>query len=679
MIQTTGNNCNCTPYNGPIISLNNANSQPAGSTATIHWGANGLGGTTTTFPIGSANLLNNPFINFPGQQNPGPTTHYNTPGSYNLMYLVNYPNGCTYSTYVIMSYGAAAISLGTLSAQTQCNPLIYNLTFANQTPGNTYVINWGDGTPNTTFTYPNLPLLPNGVPHQYAPSSCANGVPQPYTITITATNPCQGSTTTSTIGPFFVNQLPTAAFTSNPGNSICQNQSIIFTNTSTGGLSIANGTCNTQYNFNWSVDYWNGLSGNGYQVTSGSMGDPFNSPAINGSNQITVQFTQPGTYAVSINATNSACGNDNETQTITVNPIPIVPNQTATICSGNTFVIVPQNNPPTTVVPNGTSYTWVPTPNPNVVGEVNGTNDSIIGTLVNVTNVNQTVIYTVTPTVNGCQGAPFTVSVTVVPAVVIPNYTQTICNGGTFSISPTNAPPITIIPNGTTFAWTVVDNPNVTGESNGSGLPLSQTLTSNVASPAQNVVYTVTATAPGGNCPNTVFTATININVVTPPVIAGGLTICAGGNPIAFTNTTAASGSGTLSYQWQSSTVSAVAGFSNIVGATGPTYDPAGTLSQSQTICSGGNALAFTTITAATGTGTLSYQWQSSTVSAVAGFSNMVGETNPTFDPPAGQTVTTFYQLVVTSTLNGIVCTATSNVLSVSVNNISASVIGTDQ
>lgn len=137
MIQTIGNNCSCVQYTGPMISLNNANFLPAGSTATILWGANGLGGTSTTFPVGMSNTLTQPF-NFPGQQNnnvpAAPASHYNTPGSYNLMYLVTYPNGCTYSTYVIMSYGAGAISLGTLSAQTQCNPLNYILTFANQTP-----------------------------------------------------------------------------------------------------------------------------------------------------------------------------------------------------------------------------------------------------------------------------------------------------------------------------------------------------------------------------------------------------------------------------------------------------------------------------------------------------------------------------------------------------------------
>lgn len=718
MIQTNGNNCNCNQYTGPMISLNNANNQPTGTTATIHWGANGLGGTTTTFPIGSANILNNPF-NFPGQQNnnvpAGPASHYNSPGSYNLMYLVNYPNGCTYSTYVIMSYGAAAISLGTLSAQTQCNPLIYNLTFANQTPGNTYVINWGDGTPNTTYTYPNLPLLPNGVPHQYSPSTCVNGVPQPYNITVTATNPCQGSTTTSTIGPFNVSQLPTSTFTSNPGNSICQNQSITFTNTSNGGLSVANGQCSNAYNFGWSIDYSNGLSGPGYQVTSGTMGDPFNIPLNNGSNQITVQFTQPGTYSVSLDAVNSSCGNDNETKTITVNPIPIVPNQTATICSGSTFVITPQNNPPNTIIPTGTTYSWVATTTPNVSGEVNGNNDTISGTLVNLTNVNQTVIYTVTPFVNGCQGAPFTLTVTVIPAVVVPNFTQTICNGGAFTVNPTNAPPTTIIPAGTTFAWTVVDNPNVSGESNGTGMPLSQTLTTNVASPAQSVVYNVVATSPTVGCPNTIFTVTVNINLVTPPTISSDTTICAGGDPSAFVNTTLATASGTLTYQWQSATVAA-GPYTNISGATGPTYNPpagisvttyyrvivtstlngvactatsntrivtvnnvsAGLLSTSQTICSGGDPNIFTVTTAATGTGTLSYQWQSAT--AVGGpWTNLVGETNPTFDPPAGQTTTTYFRLVVTSTLNGIQCSATSAVLTITVNNVTPSLVSGNQ
>ena len=38
---------------------------------------------------------------------------------------------------------------------------------------------------------------------------------------------------------------------------------------------------------------------------------------------------------------------------------PVIPTyQQITICSGDTFVFDPVNNPPTTLVPDGTTYTW---------------------------------------------------------------------------------------------------------------------------------------------------------------------------------------------------------------------------------------------------------------------------------------------------------------------------------
>ena len=127
--QATGNNCQCSQFGpGPIVSLTNANTLPAGSSATINWGAIGTGTLSTTFPIGSANPLSI-LTSFPGQQNGvTPASHYNSPGAYNMVYMVTLPGGCVYSYYCIMSYGGGAISLGTLTAQTQCNPLLYNLT-----------------------------------------------------------------------------------------------------------------------------------------------------------------------------------------------------------------------------------------------------------------------------------------------------------------------------------------------------------------------------------------------------------------------------------------------------------------------------------------------------------------------------------------------------------------------
>jgi hypothetical protein len=494
MIQTTGNNCSCNQYTGPMISLNNANSLPPGSTATIFWGGNGIGGTTTTFPVGTSNLLAQP-SNFPGQQNNNtPASHYNTPGSYNLMYLVTFPNGCTYSTYVIMSYGPGNISLGPLSAQLLCNPLNYNLTFANQTPGNTYVINWGDGSPNTTYSYPNLPLVPNGVPHQYSPSACVNGVPQDYTITVTATNPCPGSTTTSTIGPFNVSQTPNASFTSNLGNFICQNQSITFTNTSTGGLSINNGQCSNAYNFGWQIDYSSSLSGPGYQVTSGSMGDPIS--YIDGSNALTVQFTQPGTYTVSLDAANNVCGMDTYVYIITVNGVDAGPNQS--VCAGTAVTLTGAGSQ---------NCTW---------------NNGVVNGVPFIPLTTQT--YTLTGTnTNSCAGIwngtdQVTVTVNPLPTVSAGN-NQSVCAGSSVTLSGSGA---------SSYTW-----------SNGvqNGVPFT---------PNATQTYTVTGTDVNG-CSNT---AQVTVTVNPSPNVSGGnnQSICIG-SPVTL------SGSGAINYSWNNGVV----------------------------------------------------------------------------------------------------------------------------
>jgi hypothetical protein len=70
---------------------------------------------------------------------------------------------------------------------------------------------------------------------------------------------------------------------------------------------------------------------------------------------------------------------------------------------------------------------------------------------------------------------------------------------------------------------------------------------------------------------------------------------------------------------------------------------------------------------ASTGSGTLSYQWQSNTTSCAAAFTNIAGATGATYDAPAGLIVTTYYRRVTTSTLNAVACTANSNCITVTV------------
>ncbi|MDO9257465.1 MAG: PKD domain-containing protein [Bacteroidales bacterium] len=98
---------------------------------------------------------------------------------------------------------------------------------------------------------------------------------------------------------------------------------------------------------------------------------------------------------------------------------------------------------------------------------------------------------------------------------------------------------------------------------------------------------TVTLTAPttfqlvGANqitqCANTVA---VTVNVI-PPLVPGTLhsnsQVCPGGTPPLITSTPATGASGSYTYQWQMSTTSATAGFTNIPGANSPTYQPPAT------------------------------------------------------------------------------------------------------
>ena len=95
------------------------------------------------------------------------------------------------------------------------------------------------------------------------------------------------------------------------------------------------------------------------------------------------------------------------------------------------------------------------------------------------------------------------------------------------------------------------------------------------------------------------------------------------------------------------------------------------------TICNGDDPVAFTVSGIASGAGVLTYQWQSQT-SLAGPWVNIPGATQATYDPP-NLFVTTWYRRIVTTTLNGNSCTAISNILEVTINDINAGTIGADQ
>ena len=86
------------------------------------------------------------------------------------------------------------------------------------------------------------------------------------------------------------------------------------------------------------------------------------------------------------------------------------------------------------------------------------------------------------------------------------------------------------------------------------------------------------------------------------------------------------------------------------------------------TYCDGDDPTALTATTAASGDGTLTYQWQSNTTSCTGTFTDIgTGGTSATYDPPA-ITATTYYRVITTSTLGTEICMDTSDCITLTVN-----------
>jgi hypothetical protein len=195
---------------------------------------------------------------------------------------------------------------------------------------------------------------------------------------------------------------------------------------------------------------------------------------------------------------------------------------------------------------------------------------------------------------------------------------------------------------------------------------------------------------------------TITVNDVDAGVIAGSDSVCYGYDPATIAVTTSPSGSGTLSYQWQMTQSDCSGNFTDIFNATSATYNPgplfettsyrlivkssqngqdcydtsncitfvvnivqAALVGDDQKICFGSDPATITTQSSAAGSGTLTYQWQHSTVDCSTGFSDIQGATGTSYTPPAKLGDTTYYRQIVTSTLGTIACTDTSNCVTI--------------
>lgn len=422
------------------------------------------------------------------------------------------------------------------------------------------------------------------------------------------------------------NSLPSSSLTSSDfDNIICSGDNVTFT--ASGGIS---------YNF----------MVNGTSVQDGSGATYSTSSLTNGQN-------------VSVVVTNtSGCSQTSSSIRMIVNPTP-VPGLT----SNDADNIICASRPVIFTATGGTTYDFM----------VNGTS---------VQNSSETT-YSTTTVLNGQQltvkvgnsslcyktSSGITMTVNPLPNVTVTPSTSAICQGSLgSSLTASGA---------LTYTW----SPPI-GLSSSTGATVT-------ANPSATTTYTITGVDSNGCAGAKQTIITVNpLPIIS--VTSSDLTICQNGSG---TNLTA---SGASTYSW-----SPTAGLSATTGvivtanptstttytvtgtdANGCTSNNAqvtitvnnaspGSITGSQTICAGGNPTNFSSTIAGSGAGALSYQWKESIDDIT--YTDIVGATGLTYDVPAGVlTQTTHYVRVITSSLNGVPCTATTTKITVTVNPLPA-------
>ncbi len=258
---------------------------------------------------------------------------------------------------------------------------------------------------------------------------------------------------------------PVAEFSAS-STSICAGESISFSDLSTNGPT------------GWTWNFGGGASNTTQQ-------NP------------TVTFNSPGTYTVTLTASNSG-GNDNEVKTsyITVNAIPSAPNLSGgnTYCSGDNV---------TALSASGSNITWYS--NANGTGQL-GTGSTYLP------SSSASDVYYATQTVNGCESTTASVTVTINATPNAPSLSgaNAYCAGDNVS---------DLTASGSNITW--YSNANGTG----------QLGTGNIYSPSNSATDTYYATQTVNGCESTTASVTVTINA-TPnaPSVSGGNTYCSGDN-----------------------------------------------------------------------------------------------------------------------------------------------------
>lgn len=315
---------------------------------------------------------------------------------------------------------------------------------------------------------------------------------------------------------------------------------------------------------------WLNPTGSGF---SGGVSQTFSVTSINGTLSNNTSGIVTATYQVQ--SSFLSCAGNAFTLTVDVYPSAVISGMSTTVCSGESFAVIP-SDVTNGRVPVGTLYTWT-TPTGN--GFSNGVSQttpvaSIAGNLTNTTASLQTAVYTIAPISGSCQGSSFSLVVHIQPRPSIQAMTAATCSGVGFSVTPTTSG-TTIVPAGTLYTW-----PTPTGSGYTGGVAattpvssISGTLTMNVNVPA-SATYTITPQADG--CIGNVFSLVVDLQ---PKAVINtiSLSLCSGivfvYTPTNFINGIIPSGT---QYRWSAPTG---VGFSGGVSQPTPQFTISGKLS----------------------------------------------------------------------------------------------------
>ena len=396
-----------------------------------------------------------------GVTNPGSVGSFsvNTAGTYSVV-ITNTTTLCS---------GASASGIVTIV------PLpIVTLNSATICAGGTATLT---ATPTVLGNYTYAWTVPSGAINPGNVNSITSGIAGTYSVVITDTATTCSSA--SAFGTIIINALPVVSV-NNP--SICAGANATLTATpSTVGI----------YSYAWTVP----------------LG------AINPGDTASFSATLAGNYSVIITNTVTTCSSSSASGTVTVNPIPTVSVNNASVCSGLSTTITATPGLPGTYF-----YAWTVPAGANNPGNTASFSASVGGTY-SVVIINTTTL---------CSSTSTSGIVTIVPLPIVTLNSATICAGGTATLTATP----TVLGN-YTYAWTVPSGAINPGNVN--------SITSGIAG-TYSVVITDTATT----CSSASAFGTIIINAL-PVVSVNNPSICAGANA---TLTAIPSTVGTYSYAW---------------------------------------------------------------------------------------------------------------------------------